>query len=221
MAVSSPNIIASAKKREWVEHPKQLLSNWRKRQGPEVDHWRHKFTRRYRHLGSKETESGMPGHTGAKETQKQLGSYVNKIHKETPLKGEAQGTNYGKLESYNFLMISLLKDGHSLRFWLCFRNMGFLKIDFNIIAMWLMNRMCLTQIPWDCWFSIGSLTTLFNCTVFSCASHSSTLAWRIPGTGEPGGLPPMGSHKAGHDWSDLAAAAVFSSGTHALFSCKR
>ena len=38
--------------------------------------------------------------------------------------------------------------------------------------------------------------------------HSSTLAWRIPGTGEPGGLPSMGSHRVGHDWSDLAAAAA-------------
>ena len=36
--------------------------------------------------------------------------------------------------------------------------------------------------------------------------HSSVLAWRIPGTGEPGGLPSMGSHRVGHDWSDLAAA---------------
>ena len=31
------------------------------------------------------------------------------------------------------------------------------------------------------------------------ATHSSVLAWRIPGTGEPGGLPPMGSHRVGHD----------------------
>ena len=40
------------------------------------------------------------------------------------------------------------------------------------------------------------------------ATHSSVLAWRIPGTGEPGGLPSLGSHRAGHDWSDLAAAAA-------------
>ena len=38
------------------------------------------------------------------------------------------------------------------------------------------------------------------------ATHSSVLAWRIPGIGEPGGLPSMGSHRVGHDWSDLAAA---------------
>ena len=40
------------------------------------------------------------------------------------------------------------------------------------------------------------------------ASHSSILAWRIPGMGEPGGLLSMGSHRVGHDWSDLAAAAA-------------
>ena len=40
------------------------------------------------------------------------------------------------------------------------------------------------------------------------ATHSSVLAWRIPGTREPGGLPSMGWHRVGHDWSDLAAAAA-------------
>ena len=40
------------------------------------------------------------------------------------------------------------------------------------------------------------------------ATHSSVLAWRIPGAGEPGGLTSMGSHRVGHDWSDLAAAAT-------------
>ena len=40
------------------------------------------------------------------------------------------------------------------------------------------------------------------------ATHSSVLAWRIPETGEPSGLPSMGSHRVGHDWSDLAAAAA-------------
>ena len=44
------------------------------------------------------------------------------------------------------------------------------------------------------------------------ATHSSVLAWRIPGTGEPGGLSSLGSHRVGHDWSDLAAAASFSKG---------
>ena len=40
------------------------------------------------------------------------------------------------------------------------------------------------------------------------ATHSNVLAWRIPGTVEPGGLPSMGSHRVRHDWSDLAAAAA-------------
>ena len=40
------------------------------------------------------------------------------------------------------------------------------------------------------------------------AAHSSILAWRIPGTGEPGGLPSMGSHRVEHDLSDLAAAVA-------------
>ena len=39
------------------------------------------------------------------------------------------------------------------------------------------------------------------------ATHSSILAWRIPGTEEPAGLPSMGSHRVGYDRCDLAAAA--------------
>ena len=40
------------------------------------------------------------------------------------------------------------------------------------------------------------------------APHSSTLAWKIPWTGKPGGLPSMGSHRVEYDWRDLAAAAA-------------
>ena len=40
------------------------------------------------------------------------------------------------------------------------------------------------------------------------ATHSGVLTWRIPGMGEPGGLPSMGWHRVGHDWSDLGAAAA-------------
>ena len=40
------------------------------------------------------------------------------------------------------------------------------------------------------------------------ATHSSVLAWRIPGTGEPGGLLSMGSHRVGHNWRDSAVAAA-------------
>ena len=39
------------------------------------------------------------------------------------------------------------------------------------------------------------------------ATHSSVLAWRIPGMGKPGGVPSMGSHRVGHDWRDFAASS--------------
>ena len=55
-----------------------------------------------------------------------------------------------------------------------------------------------------------TFTFRFHTLEKEMAAHSSVLAWRIPGTGEPGGLPSMGSHRVGHDWSDLAAAAVVS-----------
>ena len=44
------------------------------------------------------------------------------------------------------------------------------------------------------------------------ATHPSVLAWRIPGTGEPGGLLSMGSHRVGHDWSGLAVSSESSCG---------
>ena len=53
-----------------------------------------------------------------------------------------------------------------------------------------------------------TFTFHFHALEEEMATHSSVLAWRIPGTGEPGGLPSMGSHTVGHDWSDLAAAAA-------------
>ena len=51
-------------------------------------------------------------------------------------------------------------------------------------------------------------TFQFHALENEMATHSSVLAWRIPGTGEPGGLPSMGSQRVGHKWSDLAAAAA-------------
>ena len=53
-----------------------------------------------------------------------------------------------------------------------------------------------------------TFTSPFHALEKAMATHSSVLAWRIPGTGEPGGLPSMGSHRVGHDWSDFAAAAT-------------
>ena len=54
----------------------------------------------------------------------------------------------------------------------------------------------------------SSLTSPLEKAMATC---SSTLAWRIPWTEEPGGLPSVGSHRVGHDWSDLAAAAAATS----------
>ena len=51
-----------------------------------------------------------------------------------------------------------------------------------------------------------TFTFHFHALEKEMAIHSSVLAWRIPGTAEPGGLPSVGSHRVRHDWSDLAAA---------------
>ena len=61
------------------------------------------------------------------------------------------------------------------------------------------------------WTRLSDFTFTFHFYALEkeMATHSSVLAWRIPGTGEPGGLPSMGSHRVGHDWSDLAAANTF------------
>ena len=60
------------------------------------------------------------------------------------------------------------------------------------------------------WTGLSDFTFTFHFHALEkeMATHSSVFAWRIPGTGEPGGLPFMGSHRVGHDWSDLAAAAA-------------
>ena len=54
-----------------------------------------------------------------------------------------------------------------------------------------------------------TFTFHFHALEKEMAIHSSVLAWRIPGTGEPGGLLSMGLHRVGHDWSDLAAAEAW------------
>ena len=61
----------------------------------------------------------------------------------------------------------------------------------------------------ESWTRLSDFTFTFHFHALEkeMATHSSVLAWRIPGTVEPGGLPPMGSHRVGHDWSDLPAAA--------------
>ena len=76
------------------------------------------------------------------------------------------------------------------------------------------------------WTRLGDFTFTFHFHALEkeMATHSSVLAWRIPGTGEPGGLPSMGSHRVGHDLSDLAAAAAAhflgeGNGTPLQYSC--
>ena len=53
-----------------------------------------------------------------------------------------------------------------------------------------------------------TFTFHFHALEEEMTTHSSVLAWRIPGTAGPGGLPSMGLHRVRHDWSDLAAAAA-------------
>ena len=59
------------------------------------------------------------------------------------------------------------------------------------------------------WLSDITFTLHFHALEKDMATHSSVLAWRTPGTEEPGGLPSMGSHRIGHDWSNLAAAVFW------------
>ena len=58
------------------------------------------------------------------------------------------------------------------------------------------------------WLSDFTFTFHLHALEKEIATHSRVLAWRIPGMGEPGGLPSMGSHRVRHDWSDLAVAAA-------------
>ena len=58
------------------------------------------------------------------------------------------------------------------------------------------------------WLGNFTFTFHFHALEKAVATHSRLPAWRIPGTGEPGGLPSVGLHRVGHDWSDLAAAAA-------------
>ena len=59
----------------------------------------------------------------------------------------------------------------------------------------------------DCrtWLSDFTFTFHFHALEKEMATHSSVLAWRIPGMGEPGGLPSLGSHRVRHDWSDSSS----------------
>ena len=64
--------------------------------------------------------------------------------------------------------------------------------------------------PWGCEESDTTERLHFSLHALEkeMATYSSVLAWRFPGTAERGGLPSLGSHRVGHDSSDLAAAAA-------------
>ena len=61
------------------------------------------------------------------------------------------------------------------------------------------------------WTRLSNFTFTFHFHALEkeMAAHSSVLAWRIPGTGEPGGLPSMGLHRVRHDWSNFGAASLW------------
>ena len=75
---------------------------------------------------------------------------------------------------------------------------------------WTWRKICFfiryNVLPWV--LSDFTFTFHFHALEKEMATHSSVLAWRIPGMGKPGRLPSMGSHRVGHNWSDLAAAAA-------------
>ena len=91
------------------------------------------------------------------------------------------------------------------------------KIKYSLKKSWN-----LTSRPIKSWTRLSDFTFTFHFQALEkeMATHSTVLTWRIPGTGEPGGLSSMGSHRVGHDWSDLAAAAA-SSTEESLFLGKQ
>ena len=79
-------------------------------------------------------------------------------------------------------------------------------------------RFSLSISPSNEYSGLISFTFYFDALDKEMATHSSVLAWRIPGTGESGGLPSMGSHRVRHDCSNSAAAAASPLGLTLLFS---
>ena len=89
--------------------------------------------------------------------------------------------------------------------------------EVNWTTLWFWNMWTMASVTkemnFKCYFILIHFTFTFHFHALEkeMATHSSVLAWRIPGTGEPDGLLSMGSHRVSHDWSDLAAvvAAAF------------
>ena len=95
----------------------------------------------------------------------------------------------------------------TLIFWFCFVNSNHpIKCEVTSLCGFDLHNdvkhhfMCCWQLVY-LWRNVCSMEK-------EMATHSSVLAWRIPGTAEPGGLPFLGSHRVGHDWSDLVVVLV-------------
>ena len=81
-----------------------------------------------------------------------------------------------------------------------------IELAFNPVCLCSVHCTKLSSVYVDCRNTVIWTTRALEKAV---APHSSTLAWKIPWMEEPGGLQSMGSHRVGHDWSDLAAAAEY------------
>ena len=115
----------------------------------------------------------------------------------------------GKMPCPLYIRICLYSYSH---FWMiiwdwklfCFITEGVAPLSFNL-GCYLLRSQCHSR-PQS--FICDSKSFHFHALEKEMATRSSVFAWRIPGMGEPGGLPSMGSHRVGHDWSDLAAKFV-------------
>ena len=98
----------------------------------------------------------------------------------------------------------------SLNSWIFFSSIQFSRsVMYNSVTPWITaRRASLSTTNSQSSPNDFTFTFHFHALEKEIATHSSVLAWRIPGTGEPGGLLSMGSHRVRHNWSDLAAAAM-------------
>ena len=114
-------------------------------------------------------------------------------------------TTYLTLGTFFFILELLLKMQRQYSPWLQFEE------NYSITTLPGKSHGWRSLVGWSTWVREQSDTTErlhfhFHTLEKEMATHSSVLAWRIPGTAEPGGQPSLGSHRVGHDWSDLGAA---------------
>ena len=140
---------------------------------------------------------GFPGGTSGKEPPVKAGDVRDtgstSVSQRSPGEGKGHPCQYsGPENSMDYIVHGVAKS------WTRLSN-----FHFN-----LMTIICIPVVSWsNDWVTSLSLFH-FHALEKEMATHSSVLAWRIPGTGEPGGLLSMGSHRVRHNWSDLAAAAA-------------